>query len=1085
MKGVYGVAACAAIICSGVYAAPGVLKDTLACLNDDYKDLSLMHGGMASETRVIERMYDYGALGKRGDKIESKTITLVHKLFHRPPGSSGPAGFLVTKPLRELSNTKVAEFVASELVFFKRLPYEECFKQYQIKYKEFRSALVGGVGDKKIKQLEKSLGQARRALLTAFDTAPDHPPFESPLKELAHCPIKAFIECMDNEYMPATMPQTILQALLYKKTEGESTASRRAAFRTYYEWLDKRLDCLAYPLPVTWEQDFFSSDQREQLLAETKTLPAAQAYERWVFLNLSPTDYPTLVSYGDVTVQGVGFTDCMENTLRNVSNFLAYNQQTGLFDCGLFERRLGTQVHESVKRFYEQYADPATVAQKGAHNAWAEATTALPNHVYCRALPPISHQKKDCVKIEQETPVTAELCAKKGYVSLPAHTLAYDMRPLIKNFMLTCDYLFGLQLFKDLSVDTWARDGFITEQLPRVIDALKAHVPATLNYADLEYHDGTMIPAFVPLSFSFKEEKPYDFTVTLHIEHTSEYSEGELLFNQPPTPMIGLPPLATPRSDSQIGSDPVCALRGDSRLWLASASEIHTRSAENVLAWLFAQDLSDSTKFYALMRQVPIFNERILEVLLFSACKHTTGDAQTLQVLRIYQEALQRGLITCDAVVKTVLNEACIALRAKNTLVRGEALQLFKILCAHNKGVEAATSCAAVCLSSPDKKDISAGLSLLKVLVGEGKAFDDADKAAQSILNSLKPLPTGVRFEATQLYAQLMHHRDTTDTIDTTGSLDTSVGAPDTTGVGTTGAGESLRRKRISWEESSEDERAPVEITGERAKKKWAALIGLFSLLVYVHYKYVKNAYTSTENSKEKEPFLNYEKEPFLDHEEKELSLNHEEKEPPINHSTVADCGDTAVRTILNILSYNPATNRFDTSLLEQRLGVTVRQELARFYADNSDPASVSDRVVVTNWEQRVSCSIPLVVYDRAIINGMPEVLPADKRGFIKGVGDPAVLAVLIATGYVPVDGDAEVFVVKPTLKNSIVMLDYLLNLNLFEGELEHEFMREDFVATYLPQLATALHATTSRAAMQESYPLSLPLLAQGREVIV
>jgi hypothetical protein len=89
-----------------------------------------------------------------------------------------------------------------------------------------------------------------------------------------------------------------------------------------------------------------------------------------------------------------------------------------------------------------------------------------------------------------------------------------------------------------------------------------------------------------------------------------------------------------------------------------------------------------------------------------------------------------------------------------------------------------------------------------------------------------------------------MHHRDTTDTIDTTGSLDTSVGAPDTTGVGTTGAGESLRRKRISWEESSEDERAPVEITGERAKKKWAALIGLFSLLVYVHYKYVKNAYT-------------------------------------------------------------------------------------------------------------------------------------------------------------------------------------------------------------------------------------------------
>lgn len=1362
MNGVYRVFVYVIFFCCGAYAAPGVIKDTLACLKDEHKDLSLMHGSIASETRVIERMADYGTLGYRGDKIPSETVKLVSKLFHRPSGSSGPAGFLVTKPLRELSDTKVAEWVASELVFFKCLPQRDCFKLYQAKRQEYGNFIAthGDGEQKKIKQLEKSVGNARRVVLEAFDTSSEHPPYESPLKELAHYPIKAFLECSNHEYMPVTMPQTILLALLYKKTEGESAAFRRAAFRTYYELLDKRLSCLAYPLPVTWEQEIFSLDQRDALLAEIKNLPAAQAYERAIFLRLSPTDYPSLLSYDDVTLHGAAFTDCMENTFRNLSNFLAYNQQTGLFDCELLERRLGTRVHESVKRFYEQYADPATAAQKGVHNAWAELLATLPNHVYCRALPPISHQKKDCILVVPETSITIELCAKKGYVSLPPHTISYDMRPALRNFILTCEHLFGLQLFKDLPADAWAREGFITEQLPRVIEALKARVPETLDCAAFEYHDGSMIPAFVPLTFSFTDSqsidgKPYDFTLTLH----TEYDDGEVLFNRPPTETAALP-LQLP-------------FQGESRLLLSSASEIdNSRSAEEVLAWLFTQDLASNCNRYALVQHVPIFNERILELLLFSTRKYATGDEQILQVLRMYQESLQRGLIGCDAVVKTALNEAVIALRSKNTLVRGEGLHLFKILFEHNKGVEVATSCAATCLSSVDKKDVSAGLSLLKVLAGEGKAFEAAETAVQSVLKSPKILPIGVRFEATQLYENFVRHRD-------------ALGSLDAAGDDTAGAGESLHRKRISWKESLGEDSLPQEIQGDflknkssLSKKKCVALMSLLSAIVYTYYKYVKDfhdqnnnsnnavfteklsvdcekvsmraalnrkrsgwcdnahketkresfmkrlavfvglcslsGYASVNNIKETYTILKPEFRDFSiihgavaaetdflpalydlrDERKKSATVNlvqklfhatfrragladfvatkdirhifEEEQVPSVaylllffhglptdalytHYSLIADelrsvreqkkrdpktqgivkkidklqrqrakqrdilvkkftssaeythlaepfqklvpaiieahlecmtekifspetvqlillallykeiggdkrfvrlyyellhkklqcldgnldaaweasqftpgsidslikmlsaepltgnflekhfeeyvfvhlaravplvrykdsffkghefgdCMDTVVRNLLNNLSYNPDTKRFDVALLEQRLGskdlgsnevsVKVSKELKNFYTQNSDPALASDKVVHNKWAEQVSSNIPFVAYRSRLANGVSEELPQEKRGFIKGIDAPAFTIKLIEKGYVPVDDTVDVFTVRSGLKNLIVMLDYLLHLNLFESGLEQEFLRDDFVATYLPKLANALHAT-------------------------
>lgn len=559
------------------------IKGTYDSLKSEYKDLSIIHGAVAWETGVIRRLHDYGALGFRGDKIPSKTVLLVHKFFHRPPGSEGDAGFLVTKPVRKLPDIMVVDFVASMLVFLQRLPSTDVFKAYQATHTAYERAAAQktehGELSSEAKKLKKEVAEAQRAVLNTFD-ASDHPPYESPLAELAHYPIKAFLECAHQGYFSPSMPLIILQALLYKKTEGDRTMTRR-----YYEYLQKHLDCLAFPLPETWKLDAFSYGQRKTFLQEfASTAPAAdvhQMYERYVLLKLLLVGYPPIDSYSDATIKDVEFTDCMDTALRNLINFLAYSPHTERFEVALLEQRLGTTVHPSIKAFYATHNDPSTVADKKVRDDWAATVSSnIPYLVYCRALPAIAKDKKDCVKVVHATEAVNAFAAKRNYVVLPESSFAYDLRPSLKNVILACDYLLGLRLFEGASPDVWVHDGFIATYLPKLVVALKASIPATLDLKKFDKNDMTEASIFVPFTFSFDGATPYHFSCMLHID----YDDGELIFktSEWKTSDVGFPYELLPTSPASL------------IFFVPSEVVLKATTAEQVCAWLFAQDVADS-----------------------------------------------------------------------------------------------------------------------------------------------------------------------------------------------------------------------------------------------------------------------------------------------------------------------------------------------------------------------------------------------------------------------------------------------------------------------------------------------------------
>lgn len=759
MKGMCLAAVAAGCFVSAVQANPYNLKGTYACLKDEHKDLSIIHGAQAWETGTIMRMYDKGTLGYRGDKIPSETIKLVYKLFHRPPGSKGRAAFEVTKPVQQLPHKQVAEFTASMLVFLKQLPHADLFKQYQekdttfkkhlAKYQKVNQAAVAPSGkivlDKMGRALEKEAANARRLILESFEASNNHPQYESPLKELVHYPIKAFLECTSHNYMISSMPQIILQALLYKKTECD-----RTALATYYECLHKELDCCAYPLSPT---DVFTPEQRRRLVDYFKQTQLTddvlrKNYEEYVFVNLSPTEYPSLASYSDATINGAVFPDCMDTSLRNCLNFLAYNpsSESGKFEVSLLEKRLGTTVHPSVKTFYETHTEPSVVADRKVHNDWASMVSSnIPHLVYCRSLPMLDHGKKKCLKIPQPTDATAEFLTHNDYVALPEDSIAYDMFPSLRNFIVASDHLLGLQVLAQASPDEWTKKGFVQTYLPKILTALKAQVSPTLDFEQLDQNDGTVSSLFVPLSFSFKEDKPYAVDLNLHIEHSAAYSEGEVLVNNQAqtSPEVLLPhALHETAPESLLFLEPSTMVQQDI-------------PPEQLLTWLFTYDLDDQTKLFPLIDRLPVLNENIVNILLYCAQKAEEPIKQAALECRMYQAAVQKGLADNESIVTRAVTTACEKVKSKNTFVRGEALQLFKTLLSKGKSSTRASDCAKELMDTGDRKSLSLAIALYTVLAAHGYAVDKASEAAQKGMLFNGKQSAGLRFEAKQLLKRL------------------------------------------------------------------------------------------------------------------------------------------------------------------------------------------------------------------------------------------------------------------------------------------------------------------------------------------
>jgi hypothetical protein len=182
---------------------------------------------------------------------------------------------------------------------------------------------------------------------------------------------------------------------------------------------------------------------------------------------------------------------------------------------------------------------------------------------------------------------------------------------------------------------------------------------------------------------------------------------------------------------------------------------------------------------------------------------------------------------------------------------------------------------------------------------------------------------------------------------------------------------------------------------------------------------------------------------------------------------TFPDCMDSTMMNFMCILAYNPQNKCFD--LVNSKIkDLMLNPKLVDFFNSNHPalkknekeiihvaPESIEEPEVHNAWTDVIS-NIPGVAYHKKLEN--EKIIEAGLRdkGFVI-VKDERMVAEFTSNGYFPVRNNI-CFELKPTLKNFIVILNYLLGLNLYSNDdVCKEILKPDFIKTYLPQLAKTL----------------------------
>ncbi len=190
---------------------------------------------------------------------------------------------------------------------------------------------------------------------------------------------------------------------------------------------------------------------------------------------------------------------------------------------------------------------------------------------------------------------------------------------------------------------------------------------------------------------------------------------------------------------------------------------------------------------------------------------------------------------------------------------------------------------------------------------------------------------------------------------------------------------------------------------------------------------------------------------------------------------TFADCMDSSMMNFLLILAYNKDTMAFNADFLKQKFELqALNEKLEQFLTSNHPafnrkikdkedskinltPQTVEEIEIHNAWTDVVS-DIPGVAYNKCLRGKSVESCQSTK-GFIVVTPKLKDAPGLQKAGYITViPAEGICFELQPSLKNFIVLFNYLLNLNLFNpANVYDEILKPNFVKTYLPILAEKL----------------------------
>lgn len=198
------------------------------------------------------------------------------------------------------------------------------------------------------------------------------------------------------------------------------------------------------------------------------------------------------------------------------------------------------------------------------------------------------------------------------------------------------------------------------------------------------------------------------------------------------------------------------------------------------------------------------------------------------------------------------------------------------------------------------------------------------------------------------------------------------------------------------------------------------------------------------------------------------------EYKPGIFTPSMPNCMENTLHNLFNLLSYNPATVKFDLNILAHRMNKFVDNGTIKTESFNKDLIAFFEKFSSLNtagsiaaheaW-LRIISNIPYIAYMRNIDGTSGKVTYSKDAGYIRLSTHDALPQELEdfvrSKNYEVLGADEYGYELMPSIRNLIVLFNHLLNLGLFDHEpLEKAFIRQDFIKEYFPKLCTTLNVT-------------------------
>ncbi|MFA6527828.1 MAG: ankyrin repeat domain-containing protein [Candidatus Babeliales bacterium] len=427
-----------------------------------------------------------------------------------------------------------------------------------------------------------------------------------------------------NNSQDAPLPRDVLRYALLGALWSKC-GSDRSALAAYYGELGMQLG-----KEIKFTEDTFVG-QTNEIKKEVsgylgKDLSNPENYEKVVWASLLPAGRPKDINYGLLqnpfsNGQDKEIPDCMETTVRNFVQHLAFDQRTGTFSVDVLQKLKGENalpLPESLVKFFSTYPDGASAVSSKAHNEWYKMMSAIPG------MPP------------------------EGYNCDGKH----ELNPSYRNLIIVLNHIFGLGLFNQKAIKD---PKFVSTYLPKVFEKIGTPVrlPADIDAKDAQ---AGVVPIDVKLDKLWDRE-PYMVTFNINHHLHSEFKSEE-------AQAVHIKALDE-QADEQLkqGTSTTVFLLSEEGFKKYLEKE---EDQKRLLFSLFGQQIDNPDNIVPLAQKIQKFDRHLLKFLLNCVNRHADSNVAAEQKIEIYGLALRKGVPEHEGLVEICQKNSPVIAAAMN-----------------------------------------------------------------------------------------------------------------------------------------------------------------------------------------------------------------------------------------------------------------------------------------------------------------------------------------------------------------------------------------------------------------------------------